>query len=106
MGWIVNFYPKETRKFLDNLTEEERADFGQEFDVLEKYGFSKPNPSLKKMAGLMSVWELKVRKYRIFLILIGQTFQVLGSIVKKTNKTPQETIELIKQRAKAFGGAR
>lgn len=86
------------------MTKGERSDFGQEFEILEKYGFSKPNPALKKMVGLPNVWELKVKQYRIFFVLSGQTFQVLDTLTKKSNKTPRETVELIKQRAKIFGG--
>jgi len=104
MSWTVNFYPKETGKFLDGLTKTERSDFGQEFEIIENYGFSRPNPALKKMAGLPNVWELKIKQYRMFLILFGQTFQVLGTLTKKSNKTPRETMALIKQRAKNFGG--
>lgn len=104
MSWTVNFYQKETRKFLDNLNKNERSDLGQEFEILEKYGFSKPNSALKKMVGTIDIWELKVKQFRIFLLSVDQTFQILGTIVKKSNKTPRETVELIKQRAKLFGG--
>lgn len=100
--WTIKYYPKETEKFLNSLSASDFTRIGQEFEVLSQYGFSRPNSALKKMAGLPNVWELKVRQYRIFLLPMGQEIQILGTLVKKSNKTPRETIELIKQRAKLW----
>lgn len=102
MSWEVKYYPKETEKFLNALSKVDFTKIGQEFDILSSYGFSRPNTALKKMAGLANIWELKVKEFRIFLLPIGQTFQILGTITKKSNKTPRETIMLIKNRAKLW----
>ncbi len=103
MSWTVNFYPKETEKFIRKLSQKDWAAIAIEIQSLKDYGFSGHNDSLKKMAGLSSVWELKVKEYRIFLTQAGtETIQILHTIVKKSNKTPREVVELIKNRAKYF----
>lgn len=102
MSWEVKYYPKETEKFLNSLSKSDLTKIAQEFDILSNYGFSRPNTALKKMAGLPNVWELRVKKFRIFLLPIGQTLQILGTILKKSNKTPRETVMLIKNRAKIW----
>lgn len=106
MSWKVKYYPKETDKFLKFLDKQDFLRVGQEFDTLVLYGFSQLNDSLKKMVGMKGVWELKVKQCRIFLMQTDlETIQILGTILKKSNKTPLETIELIRKRAKLFGGA-
>lgn len=103
--WKLEFYPKETDKFLKSLDRPDLKKVGQEFDTLIQYGFSEHNDSLKKLSGTGNIWELKVKRFRIFLVQTGESkIQILGAIVKKSNKTPLETIELIKNRAKLFGG--
>jgi len=103
MSWRVNFYPKETEKFISKLCAKDQADVLSEIDALREYGFSEHNDSLKKMVGLSGVWELKIKQYRLFLIQTEtETLQVLHMIIKKSNKTPLEIIELIKSRAKYF----
>lgn len=105
MSWTVNFYPKETEKFLDKIDKSGKGRVLGELKVLQLTGFSQHNDSLKKMVGLSSVWELKVKQYRIFLKQTNkETIQILHAIIKKSNKTPLEEIDLIKHRAKYFGG--
>lgn len=106
MPWTVNFYPKETEKFIKKLSQKDWAVVAMEIQVLKDYGFSQHNDSLKKMSGLSGVWELKVKQYRIFLTQAGrETIQILHTMVKKSNKTPLEVVDLIRRRAKYFGGA-
>lgn len=102
MSWIVRYFPKETEKFLSSLSKPDFSKVGQEFDFLAQYGFSQPNSALKKMAGLGNIWELKIKEYRVFLLPLGQTIQILATMIKKSNKTPAETIKLIKNRAKIW----
>lgn len=105
MSWTVNFYPKETEKFLDKLDKQDKGKIIGELVVLQTGGFSQHNDSLKKMAGLSDIWELKVKQYRIFLKQTKkETIQILHIFIKKSNKTPLEEINLIKHRAKYFGG--
>ncbi len=104
MSWTVNFYPKETEKFLKKLSAKDLADIASEIQALKEYGFSKHNDNLKKMFGLSGIWELRVKQYRVFLLQTGvETLQVLHTIVKKSNKTPLEIIELLRNRVKYFG---
>ncbi len=107
MTWTVNFYPRETEKFIKKLSQKDWAAIAIEIQALKDYGFSRHNDSLKKIAGLSKIWELKVKQYRVFLIQTGpETLQILHMIVKKSNKTPLEIVELIKNRAKYFGGTK
>ena len=104
MSWTINFYPKETEKFLKKLSAKDLADVISEIQALKEYGFSKHNDNLKKMSGLSGIWELRVKQYRVFLLQTGvETLQVLHTIVKKSNKTPLEIIELLRNRVKYFG---
>lgn len=105
MAWTVRYYPKETEKFLRKLSANDENRIVQELEVLEQCGFSQLNDSLKKIAGTVHVWELKVKQYRIFVVpLENNVIQVLYTMIKKSNKTPLEVIDLIKNRAKVFGG--
>ena len=104
MTWTVKYWPKETEKFLRKLGALDQAAIVQELEVLEKYGFSQHNDSLKKIIGTKNVWEIKVKQYRVFLIpLTNNTIQVLYVLRKKSNKTPKEAIDLVKLRTKIFG---
>lgn len=104
MSWIVRYYSKETNRFIERLGPIDRAAVIQELEDLERFGFSKLNESLKKIADTKNIWEIKVKRYRIFIVpLADNIIQILFIIIKKSNKTPKETIELIRQRAKLFG---
>ncbi|MCL4390278.1 MAG: type II toxin-antitoxin system RelE/ParE family toxin [Patescibacteria group bacterium] len=107
MSWTVNLYPKESEKFLDKLDKLTKGKVIRELQELQLTGFSEHNDSLKKMVGLPNIWELKTGQCRIFLVATGgETIQILHMTIKKSNKTPLEVIELIKNRAKYFGGAK
>ncbi len=106
MSWTVLYYPKETEKFLRKLRSDDQTRIVQELEVLEKYGFSQYNDSLKKIVGTVNIWEVKAKQYRIFLTTLPtNTIQVLYMMIKKSNKTPKEVIDLIRSRAKALGGS-
>ncbi len=103
MTWIINFYPKETEKFLKKLSAKDLADIASEIQALKEYGFSKHNDNLKKMSGLSGIWELRVKQYRVFLLQTDiEMLQVLHTIIKKSNKTPLEVVELVRNRVKYF----
>lgn len=68
MSWIVRYYSKETNRFIEKLDLIDRAAVIQELEDLEKFGFSKLNESLKKIAGTRNIWEIKVKRYRIFIL--------------------------------------
>lgn len=103
MEWKINYYLGETQKFIDKLEKPEKARVFRELLELRTTGFSQQNDSLKKLVSVPGAWELKAKNCRIFLMqTFPGTIQVLGAIIKKSNKTPIETIELIKQRSKTF----
>lgn len=105
MSWEIKYYPKETEKFLRKLDNRDETRIVHSLEILEKYGFSQLNDDLKKIAGTENIWELKIKQFRIFLIpLTNNVIQILNIIIKKSNKTPKETIDLVLNRARLFGG--
>ncbi len=103
MSWTINYYPKETEKFLRKIGNRDETRIIHSLEVLEKYGFSQHNDDLKKIVGTENIWELKIKQFRIILIpLPNNIIQILNVFIKKSNKTPKETIDLIVSRARIF----
>lgn len=103
MSWQVDYYSKETEKFLDKIPKLDKGHILEEIKTLQLFGLSELNDSLKKMSGLTNVWEVKVRQYRVFVMHAGsETLQILNIIRKKSNKTPLDVIQLLRFRAKLF----
>jgi len=73
-------------KFLNGLSEEE-------------YGQILPAKYLKRMAGTKELWELRAKRIRIFIVISGNIGIAVHGIIKKSQKTPKQDIELAVKRA-------
>lgn len=86
-------------RFLNGLSEEERTKVNSIFLLFEEYGQILPAKYLKRMAGTKELWELRAKRIRIFIVISGNIGIAVHGIIKKSQKTPKQDIELAVKRA-------
>lgn len=86
-------------RFLNGLSEEEKTKVKSIFLLFEEYGQMLPAKYLKRMAGIKELWELRAKRIRIFLVISGNIGFAVHGIIKKSQKTPKQDIELAVKRA-------
>jgi phage-related protein len=94
----------------DFINEQPRQARDKCFEVisfLETHGFHLSTNYLRRMSGSHKLWELRIqyqsRKYRIFLARVeDRTIIFLHSIIKKTQKTPQQDIWTAEERLRMY----
>lgn len=87
-------------EFLDGLTENDRTKINSIFLLFREYGQTLPAKHLKRMSGTKELWELRAKRIRIFIVISGNTGIAVHGIIKKTQRTPKQDIELAVKRAK------
>lgn len=86
------------KDFIQNLDKVRRARIDRIYDLFEIYGILMPSKYLKKIA--KDVWELKPGDVRLFLTLKANKGIVVHGILKKTQKTPKQDLDLAIKRIK------
>ena len=106
-GWVVIYGDKRAKKEVDTFSDDVRADFLRIVDVIEKYGLEMVHePHVKHLHG--KLWEMRMRgkdgiARAAYVASNGKRVVVLHAFEKKTQKTPQEAIDLALKRAKELG---
>ena len=91
-------------KFLNDLSEGDKSKINSIFRLFEEYGQTLPAKYLKRLSGTNELWELRAKRVRIFLVMVGNIGIAVHGIIKKTQKTPKQDIDLaVKRATKAKG---
>jgi phage-related protein len=98
---------KPVRKFILEQTREAQAIILRDIDLLAVHGLELGMPYVKFIE--YKIYELRIKdranNYRIFYFAhIEKTFVLVHAIVKKTQKTPRQDIELSIKRMKEIRG--
>jgi len=95
------------RDWLIELSKEERKKIGQEIKTVE-FGWPLGMPIVKKLSP--NLWEIIVRLKnkiaRVLFTIIDNLMILLHGFIKKSQKTPQEDIELAFKRMKLLHGGK
>lgn len=86
-------------EFIADLPIEEGNKVRNVIRLFKEYGQNLPVKYLKRISGTKELWELRVKRARIFLIIVGNTGIAVHGIIKKSQKTPKQDIDLAKKRA-------
>ncbi len=86
-------------KFLDKLEEDERSKVKSLSILFKEYGLMLPKKYLKRMSGTKELWELRAKRIRIFLVISKNMGIAVHAIIKKSQKTPKQDIDLAVKRA-------
>jgi len=91
-------------EFVDALSDKTRVKTIETFGLLQDYGLEAGMPHVKPLSGMRGAWEVRVKSnkniYRYPFIIDGGTAIILHAFVKKTQKTPEKELKMIKKRAK------
>lgn len=110
--WTVEYYETADghdpiREYLDSLPARDARAVSQLIDLLERQGISLGMPHARPIQG-SRLWELRTRgsnHHRIFYVArSGQTFLLLHSFAKKTEKTPVREIRTAERRLADWEG--
>ncbi len=102
----VDFYKEESgnepvRKWLKSLSIEDRRIIGKDIRIVQ-LDWPVGSPLVKPLGS--AIWEIRSdldnRISRILFIFHNSTIILLHGFIKKTQKTPQQDIELAKKRMK------
>lgn len=80
------------KEFIDKLDRIKRARIDRLYDLFEVYGTFLSGKYLKKI--VQDIWELRPGDVRLFLTIRGNKAFVVHGILKKTQKTPRQDVEL------------
>jgi|ERR1043166_5961757 phage-related protein len=106
-GWKVVYGHRRAEKEIEKLADDIRADFLRIVDLLEEYGPEEVHePYVKHLRG--KLWEMRMRgrdgiARAVYMAAFGKRLVVLHAFEKKTQKTPQDAIDLALKRAKEGG---
>lgn len=91
---------EEVDKFVEKLSVDQQAKVESIFLLFREYGTVLPAKYFKKMVGTQDLWELRAKNVRIFLFMHENTGIAVHGIIKKTQKTPKNDIDLAIKRVK------
>ncbi|AKM79691.1 MAG: hypothetical protein UX85_C0001G0149 [Candidatus Beckwithbacteria bacterium GW2011_GWB1_47_15] len=95
----VLFDPR-VKKFLKNISKQERAKVTEYVDLFKEYGFALGQKYLKKVDN--KIWELRPGKMRVFLFKYSANHIVIHAMFKKSQKITKETKQLLASRLKEY----
>lgn len=87
---------KRTEKFLENLTEADRARVNRTVQFFGEKGFLLDTRYLKKLSS--KIWELRPGRVRLLFGLAGGEAVVVNAFFKKSQKTPLKELKLAERR--------
>lgn len=106
-GWVVVYGDKRAEKEVSQLADDILADFWRVVELIETHGLENIHePYVKHLRG--KLWEMRMRgrdgiARAAYVASTGKRVVVLHAFAKKTQRTPQENIELALKRAKGLG---
>lgn len=86
-------------EFIGNLSVKDEAKVRNIIRLFEEYGQALPVKYLRRISGTKELWELRAKRARIFLVISGNIGIAVHGIIKKSQKTPKQDIELAVKRA-------
>ncbi len=86
------------KDFIEGLDKVRRARVDRVYDLFEVHGAYMSSKYIKKIA--KNIWELRPGDVRLFLTIRGNEGFVVHGILKKTQKTPKQGLELAIKRIK------
>ena len=78
--WIFTI-TQTAAKFIEKLSEEDKAKTKNAFLLFEEYGPTLPVKYLKRLSGTTELWELRAKRVRIFFFMSRNTRAIIKSIV-------------------------
>ena len=102
--WTVTFVSDVAEAEVEELPDEMRASFIRIVEMIQSSGLERMRePYLKHIEG--KIWEMRLKgrdgiARSLYLAATGRRVMVLGTFVKKTEKTPRREIEIALARAK------
>lgn len=99
--WTIEFHPNAREELMD-LSEQAQEKITTALDKIALFGFDALAPKmLKHLQG--KIWELRTTSRdgiarSLYATMEGQTVKILVVFVKKTEKTPNNMIELAEKR--------
>ncbi|MDR3424672.1 MAG: type II toxin-antitoxin system RelE/ParE family toxin [Alphaproteobacteria bacterium] len=106
-GWVVGYGDDRVEKEVNKLADDVHADLLHVTDMIEHYGLENVHaPFVKHLRG--KLWEIRVRgrdgiARAAYVAASGKRVVILHVFVKKTQKTPEEIIDLAIKRGKELG---
>ena len=104
MTWIVEVLDARVQDELEALPADMRARFRRIVELIQSHGLERMRePHVKHLEGRL--WEMRMKgrdgiSRAIYVTARGRRVVVVRAFVKKTQKTPQQEIDLALERAK------
>lgn len=98
---------RRAEKEVEQLAEDVRAHLEHIVDMIEQYGLERVHePYVKHIRG--KIWEMRAKgrdgiARALYVTAIGKSLYILHAFVKKTQKTPNDAIDLAINRAREAG---
>jgi phage-related protein len=107
VGWVVGYGHRKAEKEVEALADDVRADLLRVTDMIERYGLENVHaPHIKHLRG--KLWEIRVRgrdaiARAVYVTASGKQVVILHVFAKKTQKTPDDALDLALKRGKEMG---
>lgn len=93
-------YHPEVEKSIRSLSKRDESRILKVIDLFLDYRFSLTQLYLKKIT--RNIWELRAGKYRLLFGVVGVYAVITNFFIKKSQKTPRQSIKLALQRLKEY----
>ena len=95
---VIRAFPQ-VEDFLDDLSPKQRAEVDAILEDLKDYGLEVPLVSMRQIKG--KLWEIRIKQFRIFYVMVGSSSMVLLHAYKKQGqKAPKREVETALARMK------
>ncbi len=101
--WSIVYYQEANglypaAEFVLGLSEAASATLQRDFDLLEEFGLAVGFPTVRPVASVRKLWELRTKTadgaVRLFYVAYtGRQFVILHGFIKKTAKTPKRELK-------------
>lgn len=109
MNLNIEYYTRSNRtspiqEFINELPDKAQVKTIETFGLLRDYGLEVGMPHIRPLSGMQGTWEVRIKSnkniYRYPFIIEGGTAVILHAFAKKTQKTPEKELKMIKRRTK------
>lgn len=90
------------KNFIQSLSATDIAKIRTVFRLFEEYGPLLPAKYIKKMSGTKDIWELRAKRIRIFFFIHKNSGIGVHGIIKRSQKTPKQDIEVAMNRMRSL----
>lgn len=95
LGMEINFFHKDTAKFIRSLEKPTIAKILRTLDLLERFGHRLGMPHSKALSS--GIFELRIRgmqEIRLLYTFHKDSIVILNGLIKKSNKLPSKELDL------------